>query len=169
MRIQNHRQFWRTLTSRGPYFVMAPTKHAHWDPEAGSGAGTPTKRHCFFHVCWVETGKSSGCPSQKVEHGQSNEASQFLEELLDFWNLEPCVGGKIPFTAIIIYLEVVVVTYLAQMSYRYIWNEIPTKLVTLWLFNIAIENHHAITNGKPSISIRAMASMANCNSHNQVG
>jgi len=29
-------------------------------------------------------------------------------------------------------------------------------LYTIWLFNIAMENHHAIKNGKPSISIRAI-------------
>ena len=34
---------------------------------------------------------------------------------------------------------------------------IPYLSVTIWLFNIAMENHHAIKNGKPSISIRAMA------------
>ena len=28
--------------------------------------------------------------------------------------------------------------------------------------NIAMENHHAIKNGKPSISIRAIYTMANC-------
>ena len=36
-------------------------------------------------------------------------------------------------------------------------------VITLWLFNIAVENHHAINRylmGKPSISIRAIYTMA---------
>ena len=41
-----------------------------------------------------------------------------------------------------------------------IWLMMVNVGYPLVMNNIAIENHHAIKNGKPSISIRAMASIA---------
>jgi len=36
-------------------------------------------------------------------------------------------------------------------------------IYTLWLFNVAMEAITIFKNGKPSISIRAIYTMANCN------
>ena len=40
--------------------------------------------------------------------------------------------------------------FYSHYSYK---QMIPYLSVTIWLFNIAMENHHAIKNGKPSISM----------------
>ena len=42
----------------------------------------------------------------------------------------------------------------------YIESDIYIYTYTIWLLNIAMDNHHAIKFAKPSISIRAIYTMA---------
>ena len=43
-----------------------------------------------------------------------------------------------------------------------LWHRKIANKDTIWLFNMAMENPPIFKNGKPSISIRAIYTMANC-------